>query len=109
MTIPLRTKCHYCDYRMRPHQITADHIIPRSRRYQAAGGARNIVHVCGGCNISKGNLLPCDVAWAKHPVRLAMTGRLVALIRQNLAWNWLDSKSDARALMHFCAIWVDQA
>jgi 5-methylcytosine-specific restriction endonuclease McrA len=48
--------CQYCGKRHRTHELTFDHLIPKSR-----GGSsvwENIVTACQCCNIRKGNYLP---------------------------------------------------
>jgi hypothetical protein len=65
----MASKCFYCECpitkaRLFPGELgqepgvrsTKDHIIPISRG--GIGGGRNIVHACGSCNGTKGNLLP---------------------------------------------------
>ena len=48
--------CQYCGDKHRAHELTFDHVIPRSR-----GGLTswdNIVTACQGCNLLKGNKMP---------------------------------------------------
>jgi 5-methylcytosine-specific restriction endonuclease McrA len=48
--------CQYCAQRFPTHELTFDHVIPRSR-----GGKTtwmNVVTACTGCNLRKGNRLP---------------------------------------------------
>ena len=54
-----RWTCQYCGHRHKTHELTFDHVIPRSK-----GGRtnwENIVAACRCCNIKKGNNLPRDI------------------------------------------------
>ena len=51
--------CQYCADSFKTHELTFDHVIPRSR-----GGRtewENIVASCQGCNTKKGNRMPHEV------------------------------------------------
>ena len=51
-------KCHYCDGRFPPRELTMDHVVPLVR-----GGAttrRNVVPCCHECNASKQDLVPVE-------------------------------------------------
>ena len=51
-----RFTCQYCGRPHPSHELTFDHVVPRSR-----GGTTvwsNVVTACGGCNLLKGNRLP---------------------------------------------------
>lgn len=53
-----RWRCQYCGGAFKTHQLTFDHLIPRSR-----GGLTswtNIVTACQKCNLLKGNYLPAE-------------------------------------------------
>lgn len=57
--------CQYCGGKFRTHELTFDHVIPRSR-----GGAtswENIVAACQDCNFLKGNFMPNECRM--HPIR----------------------------------------
>ncbi|MEM6811451.1 MAG: HNH endonuclease [Pseudomonadota bacterium] len=56
--------CQYCGGAFKTHQLTFDHVIPRSRGGQTSWD--NIVSACRPCNTRKGNKLPkdCDM----HPI-----------------------------------------
>lgn len=48
--------CQYCGQRHKTHELTFDHLIPKSR-----GGTttwENILAACQHCNLLKGNYLP---------------------------------------------------
>ncbi len=48
--------CQYCGQGLPTHELTFDHIVPRSK-----GGRTvwtNVVTACGACNLRKGNRLP---------------------------------------------------
>lgn len=55
--------CQYCSEPYKTHQLTFDHVIPRSRGGQTSWD--NIVSACKPCNTRKGSKLPseCDM----HP------------------------------------------
>jgi len=54
-----RFECQYCGGHHPTHDLTFDHVVPRSR-----GGRtqwENVVTACQGCNLRKGNCLPNHV------------------------------------------------
>ncbi len=51
--------CQYCTSRFRTHELTFDHVIPRSRGGKTAWD--NIVASCRSCNTRKGNFMPHEV------------------------------------------------
>ena len=56
--------CQYCTKGFKTHELTFDHVIPRSR-----GGRtewENIVAACRTCNTRKGNHMPHEISM--HPV-----------------------------------------
>jgi 5-methylcytosine-specific restriction endonuclease McrA len=56
-----RFQCQYCGS---PHELTFDHVIPRSR-----GGLttwENVVAACSPCNLKKGGLMPRDAGMHPH-------------------------------------------
>ena len=56
--------CQYCGDKFKTHELTFDHVIPKSR----GGGTswENIVTACQDCNIKKGNFLPDECGM--HPM-----------------------------------------
>ena len=54
-----RFVCQYCGDDFPTHELTFDHVIPRSRGGRTAW--ENVVTACGGCNLLKGNHLPAEV------------------------------------------------
>ncbi|MEO1016822.1 MAG: HNH endonuclease [Pseudomonadota bacterium] len=48
--------CQYCDDYLPAHDLTFDHLIPRSRGGRTSW--TNIVTACNRCNLTKGNRLP---------------------------------------------------
>ncbi len=48
--------CQYCDDHFPAHDLTFDHLIPRSRGGRTSWN--NIVTACNRCNLTKGNRLP---------------------------------------------------
>jgi len=67
--------CQYCATEFKTHELTFDHIIPRSK-----GGRtewENIVAACQPCNRRKGNAMPSDINM--HPIRRAKEPSLFQL------------------------------
>jgi len=57
--------CQYCGEPFPTHELTFDHIIPRSKGGRTVWG--NVVTACGSCNLLKGNRLPRDAGmFPKH-------------------------------------------
>lgn len=57
--------CQYCAAKFKTHELTFDHVIPKSR-----GGMttwENICTACQDCNLLKGNYLPHEIRM--HPIR----------------------------------------
>jgi 5-methylcytosine-specific restriction endonuclease McrA len=48
--------CQYCGVQCRPHTVTIDHIVPRSRGGRTSWS--NVVAACHHCNRRKGSKLP---------------------------------------------------
>jgi len=53
-----RWRCQYCGDRFLTHQLTFDHVVPRSRGGQTVW--ENIVMACQVCNSHKGNRTPAE-------------------------------------------------
>jgi 5-methylcytosine-specific restriction endonuclease McrA len=51
-----RFSCQYCGDRFPTHELTFDHVVPRSRGGKTTW--ENVVTACSDCNLSKGNRLP---------------------------------------------------
>lgn len=60
-------ECQYCGEPFGTHQLTFDHVIPRSRGGRTAWD--NIVAACQECNLTKGSKLPkeCGMFPRTHP------------------------------------------
>lgn len=56
--------CQYCGSREKTHDLTFDHVIPRSRGGQTSWS--NIVTACRSCNTLKGHKLPSECRM--HPL-----------------------------------------
>lgn len=61
--------CQYCGGRRRTHELTFDHVVPKSR-----GGTttwENICTACQDCNLLKGNYLPgeCKMYPLRKPIQ----------------------------------------
>lgn len=63
-----RFECQYCADMFRAHDLTFDHVIPKSRGGRSIWG--NIVAACRECNIRKGNRMPHEVhMYPRHEPR----------------------------------------
>ena len=51
-----RFECQYCGHHRPTHDLTFDHVIPRSRGGRTTW--ENVVAACGPCNLRKGNAMP---------------------------------------------------
>jgi 5-methylcytosine-specific restriction endonuclease McrA len=62
-------RCQYCGKKYAPHELSMDHVIPRSRGGPA--NWENIVTACLRCNVRKGGRTPRDAGMplAKAPER----------------------------------------
>ena len=58
-------KCQYCGGGFKTHELTFDHVIPRSRGGHTSWD--NIVTSCRSCNVRKGSHMPHEVDM--HPFR----------------------------------------
>jgi 5-methylcytosine-specific restriction endonuclease McrA len=52
-------RCQYCGHRHPTHDLTFDHVIPRSRGGRTTW--ENVVTACGPCNLRKANFLPREI------------------------------------------------
>lgn len=59
-----RWECQYCGDPFKTHELTFDHVIPRSRGGRTSWG--NIVAACRPCNTVKGHKLPTECKM--HPI-----------------------------------------
>jgi len=57
-------RCQYCGDDFRTHELTFDHVIPRSRGGRTSWS--NIVAACHCCNLRKGDRLPGEIGM--HPL-----------------------------------------
>lgn len=51
-------RCHYCERKISPHELTMDHIVPLSRGGRTTKG--NVVPSCKECNTAKKQLLTVE-------------------------------------------------
>jgi len=70
-----RFHCQYCGEPRPSHDLTFDHVVPRSRGGRTTWA--NVVTACSGCNLLKGNRLPQESGM--HPVRPPMQPTTVHL------------------------------
>jgi len=85
--------CQYCDRHYPTHQLSLDHIIPRSRGGETTWD--NVVCACLSCNIRKGGRTPHEARMklVRHPAR-PKRNPLLAMKLSNPkyeSWrNWLE-------------------
>jgi 5-methylcytosine-specific restriction endonuclease McrA len=53
-----RFQCQYCGGSFPSHDLTFDHVVPRSRGGRTTW--ENVVTACSGCNLLKGNRIPSE-------------------------------------------------
>lgn len=53
-----RFDCQYCGEGFPTHELTFDHVIPRSRGGRTSW--HNVVTACGDCNLAKANMMPAE-------------------------------------------------
>ncbi len=58
--------CYYCGKRVKPSELTMDHLIPLSRGGTSTRG--NLVPACKACNNKKRYLFPTE--WEEYLARL---------------------------------------
>ena len=64
--------CQYCGRSFPAHDLTFDHVVPRSRGGRTIWG--NVVTACGACNLAKGNRLPREAKmFPRHAAQRADT------------------------------------
>ncbi|NIP73423.1 MAG: HNH endonuclease, partial [Gammaproteobacteria bacterium] len=87
--------CQYCHKRHPSHQLTYDHVVPRSRGGQTTW--TNIVTACTRCNLKKGNKLlhqvnftllaePTEPRWLPAVGPLEATGSTPPAWHSYLSW-----------------------
>ncbi len=64
-----RFSCQYCDTDLPSHELTFDHVIPRSRGGRTTW--ENVVAACAPCNLRKGGRMPhrAGMLPLRHPTR----------------------------------------
>jgi len=70
-----RFGCQYCNTPFAAHDLTFDHVIPKSR-----GGRtlwNNVVTACSPCNLEKGNRLVCESGMALRRAPVEPTTQLL--------------------------------
>ena len=85
--------CQYCGRHYPTHQLSLDHVVPRSRGGETTW--ENVVCACLGCNIQKGGRTPHEARMklVRHPAR-PKRNPLLALKLNNPKYEiwrtWLD-------------------
>ena len=59
--------CQYCSDRCPAHDLTFDHVVPRSRGGRTTW--ENVVTACGDCNLRKGSRLPRECRCSRAAIR----------------------------------------
>lgn len=64
-----RFRCQYCGERFPVHDLTFDHVVPRSRGGRTSW--ENVVAACGPCNLRKANRTPREAVMplVREPLR----------------------------------------
>ncbi|MDZ7618434.1 MAG: HNH endonuclease [Patescibacteria group bacterium] len=80
--------CQYCGRRLPTHQLSIDHVIPRSRGGQTAW--ENVVCACLACNIRKGGRTPKEAKMLlmRHPERPKRNPVLLLKLRNPKYASW---------------------
>ena len=81
-------RCQYCGKRLPKHELTIDHVMPRSR-----GGAdtwENLVLACVKCNVRKGNRTPDEACMPlmRKPSRPRWLPKLGTRVPQHDLMTW---------------------
>lgn len=79
--------CQYCGQTPGKHELTVDHVVPRSRG--GGHGWENLATACKGCNHRKGNLSPSEAGMklARRPFEPTYVA-LVLLSNPTAAARW---------------------
>ncbi|MBI1206976.1 MAG: HNH endonuclease [Azospirillum sp.] len=85
--------CQYCLQRFAAHDLTFDHVIPRSRGGRTTW--ENVVAACGPCNLYKGNRTLREVGMVLHRKPRRPTRRELAFTAGPQAFDsvhhsWID-------------------
>jgi 5-methylcytosine-specific restriction endonuclease McrA len=88
-----RFACQYCGDAYPSHDLTFDHVIPRSRGGRTTW--ENVVTACGGCNLRKGSRLPREAGmyprhWPRQPTTFALQENGRAFPPNFLHESWRD-------------------
>ncbi|MCP5483656.1 MAG: HNH endonuclease [Spirochaetales bacterium] len=92
--------CAYCEERLPPHDLTVDHVVPRSRWRRMMGDNpgvsfnswENLVTACKRCNFRKGDRTLAELGWKlrSKPIRPAWMPQLVIARDHAEQMGWLD-------------------
>jgi 5-methylcytosine-specific restriction endonuclease McrA len=88
-----RFACQYCGQPFAAHDLTFDHVVPRSR-----GGRTtwtNVVAACGRCNLHKGSRMPRDAGmhllkWPVEPTSFQLQENGRSFPPNYLHHSWRD-------------------
>lgn len=88
-----RFECQYCGDWRATHDLTFDHVIPRSRGGRTTWD--NVVTACGPCNLRKGSNLPRECAmaprrWPRQPTSWELQDHGRAFPPNYLHESWRD-------------------
>ena len=82
-----RFTCQYCGHGFATHNLTFDHVVPRSR-----GGKTewlNVVSACSGCNLRKANRTPLEAGMPLIRLPFRPTSYQLRNTGRGLPQNWL--------------------
>lgn len=82
-----RFTCQYCGRRHTSHDLTFDHVIPRSRGGKTSW--ENVTTACGACNFVKGSRMPADCGMIPLRRPVAPTSALLQMNGRAFPPNYL--------------------
>ncbi|MFO1021116.1 MAG: HNH endonuclease [Planctomycetales bacterium] len=86
-------RCQYCGHRFSTHQLSLDHVVPKSRGGQTTW--ENIVCACLRCNVRKGGRTPDEAGMRLYkapvkPLRSPMLSQQLGTMKYASWRNFLD-------------------
>ena len=82
-----RFACQYCGHGFATHNLTFDHVVPRSRGGQTEW--LNVVSACSGCNLHKANRTPLEAGMPLIRSPFRPTSYQLRNMGRGLPQNWL--------------------
>ena len=83
-----RHRCQYCGRKFPPHQLSLDHIVPRSQNGPLTW--ENIVCSCLKCNVKKGGRTPerAGMKLISKPVKPQQSPMLAVKVSERKYYSW---------------------